>query len=34
MLSKTGLRYSIPNYGIQLDPSEVLVVSYSDTGKK
>ena len=30
MLSKAGLRYPIPNYGIQMDPSEGLAVSYSD----
>jgi hypothetical protein len=34
MLSKAGLRYPIPNYGLQMDPSEGLAVSYSETGKK
>jgi hypothetical protein len=33
-LSKVGLRYPIPNYGIQMDPSEGLAVSYMDVGKK
>ena len=34
MLSKAGLRYPIPNYGIQMDPSEGLAVSYADKEKK
>jgi hypothetical protein len=34
MLSKAGLRYPIPNYGIQMDPSEGLAVSYAEMGRK
>ncbi len=34
MLSKAGLRYPIPNYGIQMDPSEGLSYSYAEGGKK
>ena len=34
MLSKAGLRYPIPNYGIQTDPSEGLAVSYSEMGRR
>jgi uncharacterized protein (DUF169 family) len=34
MLSKAGLRYPIPNYGIQMDPAEGLAVSYSEMGRK
>jgi hypothetical protein len=34
MLSKAGLRYPIPTYGIQMDPSEGLAYSYPEPGKK
>jgi uncharacterized protein (DUF169 family) len=34
MLSKAGLRYPIPAYGIQMDPSEGLSFSYPEGGKR
>jgi hypothetical protein len=34
MPSKAGLRYPIPNYGIQMDPSEGPSYSYPEAGKK
>lgn len=33
MLAKAGLRYPIPSYGIQMDPSEGLAYSYPPSGK-
>jgi hypothetical protein len=34
VLSKAGLHYPIPTYGIQMDPSEGLSYSYPVTEKK
>lgn len=34
MLAKAGLRYPIPSYGIQMDPSEGLAYSYPPSGQQ